>query len=358
MPGTNRFSTWFDGRLLPWDVSPGAPVIFPDLRYFGEVMTALDALIPDAGLHVVATTDLVGPLPVGGDDVVVLCLEDEFAVPPRYAHDVGLVVKTMGGRKRRPFVALWPPRRWRWLPMVVGQEVVVQTRRVPWVLRDANAVVRRRARADVLDIPLGVRAYEDVPAVPFEERRYDVAFAGSLVNEARERNRPWASQKLRTRRAFVAEVERLKHDQPDLSVWLHLVPTYWDGASAMGSYTHALADTRIVLCPRGSWLETYRYFEALRLGCVPVHEALPRRDYYDGAPGVRIRDWSRLGAVVEELLADPVRLHERHEESLRWYERWVSPPAVAARIAAHLGDGEPAATPASARPRRRPRRHR
>src|SRR5881392_2868012 len=57
-------------------------------------MTALEALVPEAGLHVVATTDLVGPLPVRGDDVVVLCLEDEFAVPPRYAHDVRLVAKT------------------------------------------------------------------------------------------------------------------------------------------------------------------------------------------------------------------------------------------------------------------------
>jgi hypothetical protein len=337
VPGANRFSTWFAGRLLPWDLTPGAPVVFPDLRYFGEVMTVLDVLMPDAGLHVVITTDLVGPLPVTGCDVVVVCLEDEFGVPPRYAHDVRLVAKTMGGRRRRPFIALWPPRRWLSLPIVVGQEVVVQARRSPWVARDVVLTASRTARADVLDVPLGVRAYEEAAAVPFGERRYDIAFAGSLVNEAHERGRRWASQKLRARRAFLAEVERLQREEPELSVWLRLLPTYWDGAAAMSSYTEALADTRIVLCPRGSWLETYRYFEALRLGCIPVHEALPRRDYYDGAPGIRIRDWSRLRGVVNALLADPDRMREQHEAALQWYETWVSPPAVAARIARHLG---------------------
>jgi len=336
VPGANRFSTWFDRRLLPWDLTPGAPVVFPDLRYFGEVMSALDALVPESGLHVIITTDLVGPLPVTGDHVVVVCLEDEFAVPPRYAHQVGLVAKTMGGRRRRPFVALWPPQRWRSSPMVMGQEVVVQARRAPWLVRNAVETARRGRPAHVLDLPLGVRAYENVEPVPFGQRRYDVAFAGSLVNEARESNRPWASQKLRTRRAFLAHVERLQRDDPELSVWLRLVPTYWDGATAMGSYTEALANTRIALCPRGSWLETYRYFEALRLGCIAVHEALPPRDYYDGAPGVLIRDWSQLRNVIEELRADPDRMQREHGAALRWYDDWFSPAAVAGRIARHV----------------------
>lgn len=340
MPGANRFSDWFDGRLQPWDLSPGARVRYPDLRYFGAVMRELDARLPDAGLHVVATTDLIGPLPVSGPDVVVVCLGDEFAVPPRYSHDVGLVVKTTGGRRRRPYVAVWPPIRWRAAPMAAVQEAIVQGRRAPWLLRDFAATARRAKPARVLDVPIGVRAYEDVPVVPFDERRYDVAFAGSLVNEAHENERRWASQKLRSRRAFLGEVERLQHERPDLSMWLRVVPTHWDGAKSTESYAQALAQSRIALCPRGSSVDTYRYFEALRSGCVPLYEVLPRRDYYDGAPGIRIRDWSRLREAVDSLVADPGRLREQHEAALQWYDRWASPPAVAARIAARLGAGD------------------
>lgn len=353
MPGANRFSDWFDGRLEPWDLSPDAPLRYPDLRYFAHVMRELDALLPDAGLHVVATTDLVGPLPVSGRDVVVLCLGDEFAVPPHYAHEVGLVAKTTGGRRRRPFVALWPPPRWREAPMALAQEVVVQARRAPWMIRDLATTARRAKAAQIVDLPIGVRAYEEVRAVPFEERRHDVAFAGSVVNDAHEHERRWASQKLRARRAFLDEVQRLQRDRPDLSLWLRVVPTHWDGAWATESYAQALADSRIALCPRGSAVETYRYFEALRSGCVPLYEALPHRDYYDGAPGIHVRDWSRLRDVVDALLADPQRLREQHEAALQWYERWASPPAVARRIAARLGAATTSATPAPTPLRRR-----
>ena len=358
MPGANRFSSWFGGELAAWDLTPGVPVAYPDLRYWADVMTALDELMPDAGLHVIVTDDLVRTPPVTGPEVVVLCLGDEFGVPPRYAHEVGLVAKTMGGRRRRPFVALWPPRRWSAVPMAAAQEAVVQGRRAPWLARDLTTTVRRRHAAAVLDVPIGIRAYEAVPPVPFDQRRYDVAFAGSLVNEAHEHERRWASQKLRARRAFLGEIERLREDRPALSVWLRVVPTHWDGAGATGSYAEALADARIVLCPRGSSVDTHRYFEALRAGCVPVYEMLPRRDYYDGAPGVRIRDWSRLTAVIDRLLTDPETLHDQHLTALQWYDRWVSPPAVAARIASHLGADDGAATPAARVPLRSPRRRR
>lgn len=345
MPGPNRFSSWFGGQFCSWELTRGVPVAYPDLHYWADVMSALDQAMPDAGLHVIVTDELVAPPPSVGLDVVVLCLGDELAVPPRYAHQVRLVAKTMGGRRRRPFVALWPARRWPALPMAIAQEALVQTRRAPWLARDLAATARSARRADVLDVPIGIRAYADVRERPFDQRRYDVAFAGSMVNEAREHERRWASQKLRARRAFLAEIERLRQDRPALSVWLRVVPTHWDGATATGSYAEALADSRIVLCPRGSSVDTHRYFEALRAGCVPVYEMLPRRDYYDGAPGVRIRDWSRLGPVVDELLADPVALREQHEAALRWYDRWVSPPAVAGRIASHLGAA--AVTPAA-----------
>ena len=105
---------------------------------------------------------------------------------------------------------------------------------------------------------------------------------------------------------------------------------------AVGAYLDELVQSRIVLCPRGSSLDTHRFFEALRFGCVPVYEVLPRRPYYRDSPAVRCADWSRLPDVIDRLLADPVALRKRHEAALRWYDEHVAPPAVAQSVAAAI----------------------
>src|SRR3954466_10294393 len=112
VPGRNQFSTWFGGNHSEWDISGEGELPFIDLRYFGRVFQQVDEQLSDAGLHVLATDALDGPLPVSGRDVVVLCLNDEFGRTPTYSYDVGLVVKTMGAGKRAPYVALAPVRRW------------------------------------------------------------------------------------------------------------------------------------------------------------------------------------------------------------------------------------------------------
>lgn len=335
MQRRNRYSTWFAGRFADWDLEdPDPPYV--DLHYFADVMRAFDDIAPRGGWHVVMTDELVGPAPVTGDDVVVVCLGDELAVTPRYAHDVRLVAKTMGANRRMPYVGRRPSTSSATVPLVAAQEVIVQGRRARWAAHAAMRSLRAGRRAELLDIPLGIRAYVSVPFVPIDERRYDTAFAGSLVNEEREQQRPWLSQKLRARQALLAELEALRDRRPDLSIWLRMLPSYWVGATATGSYAHAMAEARTVLCPRGSALETYRYFEALRAGAIPIYEMLPRRDYYAGAPGIRIRDWSEAERVLDALLSNSDDLHRRHRASLEWYERWVAPDAVARRIAGRL----------------------
>lgn len=336
MPAANRYSTWFDGVLDDWKIGTDGPFPYPDLKYFAHVFREVDTLCPDAGLHVVATTEITGPVPVAGRHVVALCLGDELGRVPDYAADVRLVAKTMGGGRRRPYVALGSPARWPAAPIAVALETRVQLRRLPWQLRAARRRLSQHQSLNVLDLPMGIRAFEDLPVIPFAARQYDVGFAGSLVNDAAEQRRRWPSQKVRARRAFVRVLEALKTDRPDLAVWLRVLATHWEGTAATVSYSHALADTRIIPCPRGSSVHTYRYFEALRAGCIPVYETLPHSDYYQGAPGVRVRSWSELPRVVDRLLADPDALLERHRASLAWYDRWVSPRAVAGRIAAAL----------------------
>jgi hypothetical protein len=334
VPEPNHYSTWFGGEHADWDIWGDGPFPFIDLRYFTRVMREVDALLPDAGIHVLATDDVRGPLPVSGDNIVVLCLNDEFGLTPAYSFDVRVVLKTMGAGRRAPYVAAWSVDQLTGVPLVVAQEAVVQVRRLPFLLRATLGTVRTRARPPVVDIPLGIRAFSERPVIPFGDRAYDVMFAGSLVNQPGEDERRLPSQKVRFRSRFLDALAETQRARPDVRFSVRTVESHWSALRAMGEYLNELSQARIVLCPRGSSLDTHRFFEALRFGCVPVYEAQPRRPYYRGSPAVRCRDWRRLPQVLDALLADPAGLEQRHVAALEWYERYVSPPAVGRQIAA------------------------
>jgi hypothetical protein len=332
VPGPNQFSTWFHDTHAPWDISGESENPFIDLRYFGFVFHQVDLRLPDAGLHVLATDALTGPLPVSGDNVVVLCLNDEFGRSPTYAYDVGLVVKTMGAGKRPPYVAMSPARRFPGALLVTLQEAVVQVRRLPYLTRAAAGTATHMRRPPVIDVPLGIRAFYHRELVPFDERQYDVMFAGSLVNQPGEDARRFPTQKVRFRRDFLTALERSREQRPEIRFSVRTVPSHWTAMQSVKAYLDELVQSRIVLCPRGSSLDTHRFFEALRFGCVPVYEVLPRRSYYQGSPAVRCADWTKLPQVLDALLADPAGLRQRHEAALRWYDDHVAPPAVGALI--------------------------
>jgi hypothetical protein len=98
-------------------------------------------------------------------------------------------------------------------------------------------------------------------------------------------------------------------------------------------YTEIMADTKIALAPRGSSVETYRFFEAMRQGCVVICDRLPPHWFYDGCPAIQIDDWGNLDAEVKALSADSDRLADLHLRSLAWWDEKLSERAVAQVIA-------------------------
>ncbi|MDX6286467.1 MAG: hypothetical protein QOG53_1952 [Frankiales bacterium] len=333
MPDPNRYSTWFGDNFVEWDIWSSGPFPFIDLRYFAHVFRAFDQLLRDRGLHVIATDAVTGALPVAGDNVIVLCLNDEFGRSPSYAFDVRLVVKTMGGGSRPPYVALWPPRFWPGLPVVGAQEVLVQLRRLPSLLRVLLGSARHGQRPPLLPVPLGIRAFHDRPLVPFADREFDVMFAGSLVNEPGEDLRRLPTQKVRFRQDFLRALNAAQAARPDVRFSIRTVGSHWSAVQKMGEYLDEMSQSRLVLCPRGSSLDTHRFFEALRFGCVPIYEKQPRGGFYEGSPAVCCKDWARLPRVIDQLLGDRAGLELRHKAALEWYDQHVSPPAVGKMIA-------------------------
>jgi hypothetical protein len=78
------------------------------------------------------------------------------------------------------------------------------------------------------------------------------------------------------------------------------------------SYYHVLSNSRVSVCPSGARTpDTFRVWESILLGCVPVVDELGpdgRAGYWDqvfpGSPLQRIVDWSTLPAVVDDVLSD------------------------------------------------------
>jgi hypothetical protein len=108
-----------------------------------------------------------------------------------------------------------------------------------------------------------------------------------------------------------------------------------------GEFAARLADARIALCPPGfTSHETIRHFEAMSQGCVVVSAILPTNVLYRASPVIEIEKWSTLHSVLADMLNHPSRLAEISQSTYRWWNRVLSPEAMAFRIANLLIDNK------------------
>lgn len=98
-------------------------------------------------------------------------------------------------------------------------------------------------------------------------------------------------------------------------------------------YGKILADTKIVLCPKGFHSsECYRHYEALRAGCVVISEKLPDTYLYKESPIIQVDNWKEITDIVEDLLSNSEKLNELSLASRKWYEDTLSAEATAERM--------------------------
>ena len=339
----SSYYSWFDARrgpdLEPWDLdAPDGPVA--NAAYLAETFREVEERIerrdPDlAGrlgrLHVVVTPNHA-ELPRTGPDVVALVVSDNWARVPRWADDVGLVMATNRGRR-------WSDAT-RMLPRPLGWAEVLDEARVRFEReRWARQGHRPKMRKDqVVPIPLGYAYQRDVPAVPWEERDVDAFFAGSTVHTLdrggalRKRLRAGGfGVKSLHREGMLAAAEQLRGERPDLNVQIQLMGSD-DVTDHVDTYSETMARTRFSLDPRGQSRESYRFFEAARVGAVPVVTALPAGGLYAGAPALRLRHWDDLPAAMRRMTERPEEARALHEAVLAWYASHGSPEATAARL--------------------------
>jgi hypothetical protein len=181
--------------------------------------------------------------------------------------------------------------------------------------------------------PLGAAEIAPVTAaetVVFGKRAWDVAFLGSIGRLHRWFGRDIAlSPKAHTRLTAVRALARAKRQRPDTNILVGCAdqPRFGEPLEP-AAYRQAMAQTKIALCPRGNFVETFRHAEAARCGSVVFTDAVPEEWYFQDHPFVVVGDWSKVAETAARLVASG-EAEGIGAATQEWYEQRCSPPAVA-----------------------------
>ena len=186
---------------------------------------------------------------------------------------------------------------------------------------------------------MGYYKHEKVAFQAINDRPIDVHFAGSIYASSEKYKNPLAkffkalitSPRNYARQKLVAVLTEIQGKYPRFSITNRCFNGFAKGLNRY-EYSLEMMHTKICLAPRGSSLETYRLFEAMRSGCIVIADIQPQKWYYDTVPAIFVEDWSELENIVTSLLDDPNQLKTLSDQSLLWWQHEASPSAVASYI--------------------------
>jgi hypothetical protein len=342
----------YDDAPIPWDLSDATQNAAPD--YFRRTLQVMDRHLGDHGLTFYLTWKL-DELPAYGNDVVAVVLGDEWCRVPLYAQDVLATFKCygtslpLGLNTHHLFSSL--------NAVALAKHLRTQVYRLPGLSKHLTHRIKRHISGNqpappIFDVPLGYGNQVDLPITPVAERTVDLFFSGSVEHTSY----PWWSPqhwlqnpKTRSRSAMLEQLQALQAQRPDLQIGLATASEFaWNAIyyskeeshdmMDAETYSRHMVDTKICLVPRGTSLETFRFFEALRAGCVIISDPLPSRWFYDGSPAIILDDWQALPNLIDRVLDDPTLLETKHEAALDWWKNVCSEEAVGTYMARLLRD--------------------
>lgn len=122
-----------------------------------------------------------------------------------------------------------------------------------------------------------------------------------------------------TREEMISYMKAVPH------FFIHETAAWADPNSLNASqYRDLLLNTLFVPCPKG-WvnLDSFRVYEALECGCIPIVEKSPHdyfSNYFGSHPFLAVDSWDQAPALMNALLADPVLLEQRRLQCYDWWQ--------------------------------------
>jgi hypothetical protein len=330
----------YQEKAVPWD--PGQQELNELSTYFTTIFRSIEQALSDAGLTFYLTWKL-DHLPSTGRDVVAVVMADEWAQMPSYASDVLCTFKCYGSQMQMDASIGDLTNASGWATL--ARDLRVGAARLPGWLRyqvRMRGALGTPSYRPVYPLPLGYGNQKALAIQPINERTTDVFFAGSVRHAEGVRTglRRWIrSPKELSRTAMLCQLDATASKHA-LAVDLKLNNRFVLNAIGYGlarpgevysaaEYSQRLMNSKVCLAPRGTSLETYRYYEGLRYGCVVITEPQPPHWFYRDAPAITVRDWRELQDLIPYLLAHPDVLEKKHEDARAWWNTVVSEEAVA-----------------------------
>ena len=318
-----------------------------EFYYFLKVFETIEKSLSIKNYIFYLTWSNLNRLPSYGQNVVAVILGDEWCLTPKYCHLVKAVFKCYGTSPTLEYNLL-KPSYLNIMALFNFMRVYAfgMPGKVNYTLQNIKNERSGKVKyASIYDIPLGYFNQINLPVKPIEDRLYDVSFAGSI--EQRKMPSVWSlnywlkSPKTIARKKMLSAINIIKTKNPDIKFDLTIHSHFGASVGAdINNYCQKLMDTKICLVPRGTSLETYRFFEAIRYGCVVVTEALPSRWFYNDSPAIKVTDWSELVEILDQLVDNPELMKKKHQESLDWWKTKCSEAAVADYIVRKLNHTE------------------
>ncbi len=201
---------------------------------------------------------------------------------------------------------------------------------------------------NIISFPHGYgNCITELCSVPFEKRTVDCFFSGYFNYNRLDLFRsfscyrwlpPFPLNSVFARRVYWHLLRKTGLYQPGWrrtgdKMEIYFTPSFADGLTHKAYASH-LANSRIVLCPRGHVsAESFRLFEAASVGCVVISDPLPQSHWYQNAPYITCHDWLNIRRTVHELCADDAHLHELHRATVNWWQKRLSDKPAAEYVA-------------------------
>jgi hypothetical protein len=298
-----------------------------DCNYFNRVLEAVEKNIGSFNLCFYLTWD-TEELPNYGSNVVAIVLGDERCKIPLYADKILAVFKGYGTRLMLASNPFLNPSYYSFLCLL--HYLQASLIRLPRILN--HRILGRNA--NIFDIPIGCFNSINMSLRSFNERSIDVSFVGGVGGEicSIKSIKYWLkTPKIIARESLFENLLKFQYEMKGLNVYSSATPdaiTHIANLDVQERYIEILRDTKICLVPRGTSLETFRFFEAMKYGCILVTDMLPSRWFYENAPIVQVKSWGELDRQLKSLLDDPKAMYDLHQASLDWWNNKCSEEAV------------------------------
>lgn len=151
----------------------------------------------------------------------------------------------------------------------------------------------------ILTIPLGYHWQNTVKQSPFNERKYTWSFSGTNWKNRSGELEPLMS----IENKYVSFFPEWNHPEQ----------------LQMNEYMQLLSDTKFIPCPRGNNVETFRFYESLECGCIPIFVELPEVLCDLELPFIQTNTWDQVADLIRQLESDKDALEAYRTSIQLWW---------------------------------------